>query len=63
MLIEAIAKIVNTLSFGLKMWLTNRGSFKVMTKKSIVDMYENEVVVKGFVDMLVLFVVEVAKKW
>jgi hypothetical protein len=34
-----------------------------MTKKSIVDMYENEVVVKGFVDMLVLFVVEVAKKW
>jgi len=34
-----------------------------MTKKSIVDMYENEVVVKGFVDMLVLSVVEVAKKW
>jgi hypothetical protein len=34
-----------------------------MTKKSIVDMYENEVVVKGLVDMLALFVVEAAKKW
>jgi hypothetical protein len=43
--------------------LTNRGSFKVLTKKSIVDMYENEVVVKGLVNMFALFVVEVSKKW
>jgi len=63
MSIEAIAKLTNTSSFGLKMWLTNRGSFKVLTKKSIVDMYENEVVVKGLVNMFALFVVEVSKKW
>jgi hypothetical protein len=34
-----------------------------MTKKSIVDMYENEVVVMGLMNIFALCVVEVAKKW
>jgi hypothetical protein len=60
MLIKAVVRPINTQRFGLRMHLMNGKNFEI--ERSLVDLLRNDDIVMELVDMLSLFVFQVAKK-